>query len=64
VLSNGFLEHLRQMKERNLAVELLEPLLKGEIKSRFKTNVVQGAKSSELLHASLTRYRHWAIETA
>ena len=52
------------MKERNLAVELLEPLLKGENKSRFKTNVVQGAKSSELLQASLTRYRHWAIETA
>lgn len=64
VLSDEFLEDVRQMKERNLAVELLERLLKGEIKSRFKTNVVQGAKFSELLQASLTRYRNRAVETA
>ncbi|OWQ93653.1 DEAD/DEAH box helicase [Roseateles aquatilis] len=64
VLSNEFLEDVRHMKERNLAVELLERLLKGEIKSRFKTNVVQSAKFSELLQQSLTRYRNRAIETA
>jgi type I restriction enzyme R subunit len=45
-------------------VELLERLLKGEIKSRFKTNVVQTAKFSELLQQSLLRYRARAIETA
>ena len=64
VLSDEFLEDVRHMKERNLAVELLERLLKGEIKSRFRTNVVQGAKFSELLQASLTRYRNRAVETA
>lgn len=64
VLSDEFLEDVRHMKERNLAVELLERLLKGEIKSRFKTNVVQAAKFSELLQQSLTRYRNRAIETA
>lgn len=64
VLSDDFLEDVRHMKERNLAVELLERLLKGEIKSRFKTNVVQEAKFSELLQQSLTRYRNRAIETA
>nr|WP_281381726.1 type I restriction endonuclease subunit R [Quisquiliibacterium transsilvanicum] len=64
VLSEEFLEDVRHMKERNLAVELLERLLKGEIKSRFKTNVVQSAKFSDLLQASLTRYRKRAIETA
>jgi type I restriction enzyme R subunit len=64
VLSDEFLEDVRHMKERNLAVELLERLLKGEIKSRFKTNVVQSAKFSELLLQSLTRYRNRAIETA
>ena len=64
VLSDEFLEDVRHMKERNLAVELLERLLKGEIKSRFKTNVVQEAKFSELLQESLTRYRNRAIETA
>lgn len=64
VLSDEFLEDVRHMKERNLAVELLERLLKGEIKARFKTNVVQGAKFSELLQQSLTRYRNRAVETA
>ncbi len=64
VLSDEFLEDVRHMKERNLAVELLERLLKGEIKSRFKTNVVQSAKFSELLQQSLTRYRNRAVETA
>ena len=64
VLSDEFLEDVRHMKERNLAVELLERLLKGEIKSRFRTNVVQSAKFSELLQQSLTRYRNRAVETA
>lgn len=64
VLSDEFLADVRHMKERNLAVELLERLLKGEIKSRFKTNVVQSVKFSELLQQSLTRYRNRAIETA
>ena len=64
VLSEEFLEDVRHMKERNLAVELLERLLRGEIKSRFKSNVVQSAKFSELLQQSLTRYRNRAVETA
>jgi type I restriction enzyme R subunit len=64
VLSDEFLDEVRNMTHRNLAVELLERLLRGEIKSRFKTNVVQGAKFSELLQQTLTRYRNRAIETA
>lgn len=64
ILSEEFLEDIRQMKERNLAVELLERLLKGEIKSRFATNVAQDKKFSELLQNALTRYRSRAIETA
>ena len=64
VLSNEFLEDVRHLKERNLAVELLERLLKGEIKSHFRTNVVQTEKFSELLQQSLTRYRNRAVETA
>jgi type I restriction enzyme R subunit len=64
VLSDEFLEDVRHLKQRNLAVELLERLLKGEIKSRFKSNVVQSAKFSELLQQSLIRYRNRAVETA
>ncbi|HZR03833.1 MAG TPA: type I restriction enzyme endonuclease domain-containing protein, partial [Burkholderiales bacterium] len=64
ILSDEFLEDVRHMKERNLAVELLERLLKDDLKSRFKANVVQQAKFSELLQQSLSRYRNRAIETA
>lgn len=64
VLSDEFLNDVRHMKHKNLAVELLERLLKDDIKSRFATNVVQNQKFSELLQASLTRYRNRAIETA
>jgi type I restriction enzyme R subunit len=34
-----------------VAVELLERLLEGEIKTRFATNVVQNNKFSEMLSA-------------
>ncbi len=64
ILSDAFLDDVRHMKERNLAVELLERLLKDDIRARFKTNVVKSAKFSELLQDSLKRYRNRAIETA
>jgi type I restriction enzyme R subunit len=52
------------MKQRNLAVEALSRLLKGEIKARFKTNIVKNAQYSDLLEAALSRYRNRGIETA
>jgi type I restriction enzyme R subunit len=64
ILTDEFLDEVQHMKQRNLAVELLERLLKDDIKARFSTNVVQSAKFSDLLQASLTRYRNRAIETA
>lgn len=51
------------MPQRNLAVELLERLLKNEIKARLKANVVQSKKFSELLTATLNKYHNRAIET-
>jgi type I restriction enzyme R subunit len=64
ILTDEFLDEVQHMKHRNLAVELLERLLKDDIRARFSTNVVQSAKFSDLLEASLTRYRNRAIETA
>lgn len=63
ILSDEFLEEVRLMPQRNLAVELLERLLKGEIKARLKTNVVQSKKFSEMLIATLNKYHNRAIET-
>ncbi len=64
ILSDEFLAEIRGMPQRNLAVELLQKLLKGEIKSRAKRNVVQARSFRELLEKALQRYRKRAIEAA
>lgn len=64
LLSEHFMVEVRAMKEKNLAVEALSRLLKGEIQSRFKTNVVKNWKYSELLETALAKYRNRSIETA
>ncbi|HXQ33469.1 MAG TPA: type I restriction endonuclease subunit R [Anaerolineales bacterium] len=64
ILSEEFLRDVRLMPQKNLAVELLERLLRDEIQARMKTNVVQSKRFSELLQAALNKYRNRAIETA
>ena len=64
ILDDAFLAQVRNLPERNLAVELLERLMQGEIKSRFSGNVVQEKKFSELLTDVIKRYQNRAIETA
>jgi len=64
LLSEEFLREVRAMKEQNLAVEALSRLLKGEIRSKFKRNVVKNSQFSELLESALARYRNRGIETA
>jgi type I restriction enzyme R subunit len=64
ILDDAFLAEVRNLPERNLAVELLERLLEGEIKSRFAGNVVQARKFSDLLGDVVKRYQNRAIETA
>ncbi len=64
ILDDEFLAEVRNLPERNLAVELLERLLEGEIKSKFAGNVVQDKKFSEMLANVIKRYQNRAIETA
>ncbi|MEY4563302.1 MAG: hypothetical protein RLZZ618_2579 [Pseudomonadota bacterium] len=64
LLDDDFLAQVKNLPERNLAVELLERLLEGEIKSRFASNVVQEKKFSELLSNVIKRYQNRSIETA
>lgn len=64
ILDDEFLAEVRELPERNLAVELLERLLEGEIKTRFATNVIQEKKFSDLLVNTIKRYQNRAIETA
>lgn len=63
ILSDEFLKEVRGMKQKNLAVELLNRLLKGNIKSFAKRNLVQSKKFSELLEAAIKKYQNRAIET-
>ncbi len=64
ILSDEFLAEVKGMPQRNLAVELLQKLLKGEIKSRRRKNVVQARSFAEMLEEALRRYQNRAIETA
>jgi type I restriction enzyme R subunit len=64
ILSDKFLAEVRDMPQRNLAVELLEKLLKGELKTRRRKNVVQARSFAEMLEQTLRRYQIRGIETA
>ncbi len=64
VLSDEFLAEVREMPQRNLAVELLQKLLKGEVSIRRRKNVVQARAFSEMLELTLRRYQNRAIEAA
>lgn len=64
ILDDAFLAEVRNLPERNLAVELLERLLEGEIRSRFATNVVQNKKFSDMLTDVVQRYQNRSIEAA
>jgi type I restriction enzyme, R subunit len=64
ILSDEFLAEVRGMPQRNLAVELLQKLLRGEIRFRSRRNVVQARSFLEMLEQSLRRYQNRAIETA
>jgi len=64
ILSDEFLAEVRGMPQRNLAVELLQKLLKGELKTRGRKNVVQARSFADMLERTLRKYQNRAIEAA
>ena len=64
ILSEEFLAEVQGMSQRNLAVELLQKLLKGELAAQRRRNVVQARSFAEMLEQTLRRYRNRAIEAA
>ena len=64
VLSDEFLAEVQGMPHRNLAVELLQKLLSGEVSTRQRKNVVQARSFAEMLERTLRRYQNRAIEAA
>ena len=64
ILSEGFLADVRGMPQRNLAVDLLEKLLRDEVRTRAQRNAVQSRAFSEKLEKAMHRYQNRSIETA
>ncbi|MGQ0658522.1 MAG: DUF3387 domain-containing protein, partial [Chromatiales bacterium] len=64
ILSDDFLAEVRGMPQRNLAVELLQKLLKGELATRRRKNVVQARSFAEMLEQTIRKYQNRAIEAA
>jgi type I restriction enzyme R subunit len=63
ILSDQFLAEVRGLKHKNVAAELLEKLLKDELKVRSKRNLVQSQLFSEKLRNTLNAYHNRAIAT-
>jgi type I restriction enzyme R subunit len=63
ILSDQFLAEVRGLKHKNVAAELLEKLLKDELKVRARRNVVQSQLFSEKLRKTLNAYHNRAIAT-
>jgi len=64
ILSDGFLAEVRGMPQRNLAAELLQKLLKGEIRQRQRRNVVQARSFLDMLEQTIHRYQNRALSAA
>ena len=64
ILSDEFLAEVRELPQRNVAVELLQKLLAGEIRTRSRRNVVEARSFAAMLERALRAYQNRAIETA
>lgn len=62
ILSDEFLEEVRGLPTRNLALELLRKLINDEIKTRSRRNLIQSRSFAEMLEQTVRRYQNRAIE--
>lgn len=64
ILSDQFLAEVRDLPQKNLALEILRKLLNDEIRTRSRRNVVQSRHFSEMLENTIKRYQNRSIESA
>ena len=64
VLSDEFLAEVKGMKHRNVAVELLQKLIRGELSTRTRKNVIQARSFAGMLEHAIRRYQNRTIEAA
>ena len=56
LFDQAFIEEVRKMKEKNLALQLLENLLKERLRKYERTNLVQSKRFSEMMSMALSTY--------
>lgn len=64
ILSEEFLREVQEMKQKNLAVEMLRKLLEGDIKVMERRNLVKSERFTERLTKALNKYRNQALTNA
>jgi type I restriction enzyme R subunit len=64
ILSEEFLMELKEMKHRNVALEVLRKLLNDEIKGRAKKNLVKSQTFMELLEKAIQKYHNKILTAA
>jgi type I restriction enzyme R subunit len=64
LLSEEFLEEVRRLPQRNLAVEMLEKLLRDEVRTVGRRNVVQSRSFAEMLEETIRKYHNRTVQAA
>ena len=64
ILSDDFLSEMRNMKHRNMAIELLNRIIRNEIKTRSKKNLVQAKTFTDMIQEAIRKYENRTIEAA
>ena len=63
ILSEEFLEEFKNMEHKNVAVELLKRLIKGQIKIVAKKVLVQSLNFSDMLNNTLIKYNNRLVDS-
>ncbi|MDD2715252.1 MAG: type I restriction endonuclease subunit R [Candidatus Wallbacteria bacterium] len=63
LLSEEFLQEVKNMKLKNLGLELLKKILNNEIKARLKFNLTEGKNLLDMLEATIKKYQNNLLTT-
>jgi type I restriction enzyme, R subunit len=64
ILSDEFLEEVRRLPQKNLAIEALRKLLNDQLKTQSKKNLVQSRLFSDMLQKTIQKYQNRSLDTA
>jgi len=64
ILSDAFLADVKNMPQKDLAIELLRKLLNDELKTQMRKNLVQSRSFAEMLERTIRAYQNRTLESA